>query len=311
LLGKQRPSVSVIIRRVVLPFALVGIVTVGAMSYYNYRITGDITRLPYLVHTQKYMMAALFIWQPLPPKPVFRHKILEDFHENFELPYYVEKHSFWGFIKVNLRALLWHLVVFGSILAIPLIGSAASIFSWSRKNYSGRFALCIYAFFIFGIMIETYSLPHYWAPVTALVYFFGLQGIRLWRVRHRGVGQFMVYGVPILSLTILAISTYFLVLTRDDFTGAQQRADLLMRLKEGEDRHLILLKYGPHHSYFMEWVYNDADINASKVVWARAMDIKDDCKLVDYFKDRKVWLLEIDYDEAPIKLKIFPRQMCA
>jgi hypothetical protein len=310
LLGKQQPPVSVIVRRVALPFAVIGIVTVSAMSYYNYRITGDITRLPYLVHTQKYMMSALFIWQALPPKPLYRHKIIEDFHAKFELPYYFEKHSLGGFIKVNFWALMRHFVVVGSIFAIPLIASAAAIISWSWRNYWGRFALSIYGFFILGIMIETYSLPHYWAPITALSYFFIIMGIRLWRARDRRVGQFMVFGLPVLSVTVLAISTYFLVFTRADFTGAQQRANFLAQLNEGKDRHLILVKYGPHHSFFMEWIYNDADIDASKVVWARAMDVKEDCKLVEYFKDRTVWLLEVDHDEAPIKPKAFQKGLC-
>ncbi len=310
LLGKQRPALGVMMRRVILPFAVIGIITVGAMGYYNYRITGNVTRLPYLVHTQAYMMSTLFIWQTLPPKPVFRHKIIEDFHEKFELPYYFEKRSLWGFIEVNFWALMRHFVVVGSIFAIPLIGSAAGILMWSWHNYWGRFALFIYGFFIVGIMVETYSLPHYWAPITALSYVFVLQGLRLWRARDRRVGQFVVFGLPLLAVTVLAITTYLLVSTRDDFSAAMQRARLLTQLKEGQDRHLILVKYGPRHSYFKEWVYNEADIDGSKVVWARDMDSKENCKLVEYFKDRLVWFLEINDDEAPIRLKSLPRQLC-
>ena len=106
------------------------------------------------------------------------------------------------------------------------------------------------------------------------------------------------------------MTTYHLVATHDEFTPARQRARLLQRLSEGDDRHLILVKYGPHHSYFMEWVYNDADIDGSKVVWARAMDAQEDCKLVAYFKDRKVWSLTIDHDEAPVRIELMPTQSC-
>jgi hypothetical protein len=310
LLGKQRPPVSVIVRRVALPFVVIGIVTVSAMGYYNYRITGDITRLPYLVHTQKYMMSTLFIWQTLPPKPVYRHKIIEDFHAKFELPYYFEKRSLWGFIEVNFWALMRHFVVVGSIFAIPLIGSAAGILTWSWHNYWGRFALFIYGFFILGIMVETYSLPHYWGPITALSYLFVLQGIRLWRARDRRIGRLMVFGLPLLSLFMLAVSTYFLIATQDEFAASRQRARLLTQLEEGREQHLIFVKYGPHHSYFREWVYNAADIDASRVVWARDMALKENCKLAAYYKDRLIWFLEIDEDEAPIRLKSFPKELC-
>jgi hypothetical protein len=41
-------------------------------------------------------------------------------------------------------------------------------------------------------------------------------------------------------------------------------------------------------------VYNDADIDASPVVWARAMDAASDAELIRYFGARHVWLLEPD-----------------
>ena len=85
---------------------------------------------------------------------------------------------------------------------------------------------------------------------------------------------------------------------------------MIQRLSEGGDRHLIVVKYGPHHSYFNEWVYNDADIDGSKVVWARAMDSQEDCKLLAYFEDRKAWSLAIDDDASPVRLEPIRRESC-
>jgi hypothetical protein len=310
LIGKNRPPAGVLIRSVLLPFALIGICTVGAMAYYNYRITGDVAQVPYLLHKQQYMMSALFVWQTLPPKPVYRHKLIENFHDRFELPPYLEKRTLGGFVRINFLALALYIVVVGSVFTISLIGSAKQLLSWAWNDRWGRFALFIYGFFVFGIMIETYSLLHYWAPVTALGYLFIVQGLRLWRARNPRVGQAVLIALPLLALAISAMTTDLLVATRDEFTPARQRARLMERLSEGEDRHLILIKYGPHHSYFHEWVYNEADIDASKVVWARAMDAKEDCKLVEYFKDRKVWSLAIDDDESPIRLEPMPTESC-
>jgi hypothetical protein len=58
---------------------------------------------------------------------------------------------------------------------------------------------------------------------------------------------------------------------------------------------------------FDEWVYNEADIDGSKIVWAREMDAAENAKLMDYFKDRQIWLLEAD--EQPPKLSLYPNTM--
>jgi hypothetical protein len=50
------------------------------------------------------------------------------------------------------------------------------------------------------------------------------------------------------------------------------RARILAQLKETTVRHLVMVRYGPGHSLHDEWVYNEANIDSAKVVWAREMD---------------------------------------
>jgi hypothetical protein len=64
------------------------------------------------------------------------------------------------------------------------------------------------------------------------------------------------------------------------------------------------VRYASNHSSLEEWVYNRADIDGSKVVWARDMGEAKNLELIRYFKDRKVWLLEPDLI-AP-KLSVYP-----
>jgi hypothetical protein len=159
-------------------------------------------------------------------------------------------------------------------------------------------------------MIETYSLLHYWAPITGIGYLFIMQGLRLWQARNPRVGQSVLIALPILALAVLAMTTYLLVATYDEFTPAWQRARLSKQLSQDGGRHLVIVKYGPLHSYFHEWVYNEADIDGSKVVWARAMDPQEDCKLVEYFKDRKIWSLAVDHYESPARIAPYPTESC-
>ena len=55
-----------------------------------------------------------------------------------------------------------------------------------------------------------------------------------------------------------------------------------------------------------EWVYNKADIDQAKVVWAHDMGQLENRKLVNYFKDHSIWSLPIERDDAPVKLIPFP-----
>jgi hypothetical protein len=60
------------------------------------------------------------------------------------------------------------------------------------------------------------------------------------------------------------------------------------------------VRYSPQHDLKIEWVYNGADIDGSKVVWSRDMGARDNQELLQYFSDRTAWVLEAD--ETPPKL---------
>ena len=79
------------------------------------------------------------------------------------------------------------------------------------------------------------------------------------------------------------------------------RSKLQGELKEYAEHHLVIVRYQPSHDPLGgEWVYNDADIDNSKTVWARDMGTAQNEELIKYFKNRRVWLLEPD--ETPPKL---------
>lgn len=72
----------------------------------------------------------------------------------------------------------------------------------------------------------------------------------------------------------------------------------LRQLRGG--KHLMIVRYELRHDPGDEWVYNGADLDGPPVVWARELDPASNRKLLDYFADRKAWLVEPDHRRARV-----------
>src|SRR5262249_42932789 len=83
------------------------------------------------------------------------------------------------------------------------------------------------------------------------------------------------------------------------------RTAVQAKLEAIPGKHLVVVRYRPEHEPFAEWIYNDPDIDQSKIVWAHEMGPENQ-ELLDYFKDPRVWLVQAD--EKPHKLSPYPSQ---
>jgi hypothetical protein len=86
------------------------------------------------------------------------------------------------------------------------------------------------------------------------------------------------------------------------------RAAVEARLEHLPGKQLAIVRYSPDHSPLDEWVYNAADIDNSKVVWAREMDNADNLDLIRYYKNRTVWLVQPDMHPAEVSPYPIPGQ---
>src|SRR5262249_42056941 len=117
-----------------------------------------------------------------------------------------------------------------------------------------------------------YLHPHYAAPVTGLVFFLIVQGFRYlewWQWRGRPIGRRLVSGTVALLVVLL-----FAPLAADLLGGQPHpipQAPVAARLNGIPGRHLVVVRFGPNHSCHDEWVYNGADIDGSRIVWAHDM----------------------------------------
>jgi len=61
-----------------------------------------------------------------------------------------------------------------------------------------------------------------------------------------------------------------------------------------------VVRYDHDHNVHDEWVYNGAEIDSAKVLWARELDPAQNAKLFAYFRDRHIWLVEPDTDNTEL-----------
>jgi hypothetical protein len=86
----------------------------------------------------------------------------------------------------------------------------------------------------------------------------------------------------------------------DDLSEPFRKA-VEMQLAALPGEHLVLVRYSKDHNSGEEYVYNDADIDHSKTVWAREIPGMDLRPLFNYFRNRDVWLYEPDEDDSIVR----------
>jgi hypothetical protein len=58
-------------------------------------------------------------------------------------------------------------------------------------------------------------------------------------------------------------------------------------------KHLVFVRYEAKHNWYDEWVFNDADIDSSRIVFARVCTPDSDRALADSMRDRDVWVADL------------------
>jgi len=120
-----------------------------------------------------------------------------------------------------------------------------------------------------------------------------LRHLRHAEINGKPVGIFLTRLVVLLAIDWIVIQAG--QVARHPMIGwANGRALLVNKLSSFPGKHLVIVRYDSSHNVHHEWVYNAADIDHAKIVWARDIPGQDLQPLIQYFKDREIWLLEAD-----------------
>ena len=288
-----------------MPAAMLLLFVAAGMGYYNYRVFGNALTLPYQVNRATYAVASIFVWERPRPEPAYRHHVMREFYIGFELPFFNGARAISGFLERSggkLAAVFFFFL--GPALMAPLMLLPRAV-----RDKRVRFLVLTGATFAVGLGANAWFGPHYAAPFTAALYGILLQAmrhLRVWRPEGQPAGLFLVRATSVVCLALVAVRLYAVPLKLVGpwpaicmWYGSEglgrPRAETVARLESYAGRQLAIVQYASKHDYINEWVYNAADIDKSKVVWARGMDEQSNAEVIRYFKDRTVWLVEPDY----------------
>ena len=277
--------------RVALP-ALAAVALAGAaLLAYDARVTGDPLLPPYLENLKRYYVAPLFLWQEEKPIPAYDHDVMRRFYVGWResersVRQDVEaKSPLYGF------ALWLHTfkIVGGAALACLLL----LVF---RRNRKTALLVVLLGGFMAGLSLQSVRLFHYLSPalgLLAVAVVLGLRTFSAFRVRGRRIGHHLA-AVLVLAAAVGLVRNTVLTLRPGERGYGIRRAEMIARLSAEEGRHLVFVEYGPRHDVHQEWVYNGADLEGTRILFARSILPGANERLLALYSGRRAWLLSPD-----------------
>jgi hypothetical protein len=315
LLGNPRIPAKERLMRTFLPIALILALAGMAMGYYFWRVTGNPLRMPYQEARETYATAPIFLWQSPRSERNLRHPVMREFYDRGEQALYDgEVRTAGGFLITKLA----FAVVFAAAYLSPWSIAPLLMSPRSLANRRVRILVAVGGVLFVGLMMEVFFLPHYAAPMTAVILAVlvqSLRHLRAWRRHSGGAGLLLVRALPIVALAALLARilapalgvpetepTAWWARVRPGDLGLA-RARVLEHLEKAPGQQLAIVRYNPAHNPLIqpEWVYNSADVDRAKVIWARDMGHSENRSLILYYRDRHVWLVEPDREPVAIE----------
>jgi hypothetical protein len=294
------------------PFAAVLVGCGAFLAYYDWRVYGKALTLPYEVNRATYAVAPHFVFNKIEQEPQYRYAVMRDFYVNGELQDFRNVRTVGGFVARTAQKAGVTVLFFFGIALLPALVALPRILADRRV----RFLLWGAVFFGIGIAVNAWIFPHYVAPLTAGIYALLIQGIRHLRCwgRRDGTGLSVFRGMAIVCvvLTVVRVAAHPLNIeigrwpTLFTWYGMEpsglERARISRDLASRPGPQLAIVRYASGHWPYDEWVYNDADIDRAKVVWAREPDDRSvPADLLRYFHGRSVWLIQPDVSSERIR----------
>jgi hypothetical protein len=293
--------------RAVPAVALAALAGIGITLVQNQQVTGSWMTLPAMLSQYQYGVPASLTFQAhavphreLTPQQELDYKMQRSFRGNTPET-----------IGSYLLRLEYRVRYYRFFFLVPLYLALPAFLATMRHS---RFAWVAVSLVIFALGVNFFPAFqfHYVAAIVCLFVLASVTGLeRLSRLTLRR----LPVGQTAARLIVFVCAAHFLfwyglhVFDDQPFSLAMQqyetwnaidhgdpggRVAVQEQLERAAGKDLVFVRYWPQHIFQQEWVYNAADIDGARIVWARDLGAAEDEKLRRYYPDRAVWLLEPD-----------------
>jgi hypothetical protein len=289
------------------PALLVLLPAIGLTLLQNKQVTGSWTTLPYMLSQYQYGVPAALTFQskPIPHNDLTPQQQLDYKMQLAFGPRGPET------VATYLTRLAYR-VRFYRFFFLPPLYLALIAFLFGLREV--RFALVAVTLLIFTLGVNFFPAFqfHYIAAITGLFVLVSVTGlqqlsrltIRGWPVGNEAARLIVflcfIHFVFFYGLHVFDTADFSLAMRRYEtwdvinHNNPERRIEINGQLAKIPGKLLVFVRYWPQHIFQDEWVYNEADIDRARIVWARDLGATEDEKLRRYYPDRTVWLLEPD-----------------
>jgi len=292
------PPWRTVTRRILVPLCAVMIMCGYFIGYYNFRLTGHALSFPHDVNIRSHLAIPQMAWQKTVAPFHFQNAQFTDYYNRW-WPANAWRYGRPDSITHIANSFESDAFKFFLFFAYPELLIPVLAVPWILRDRRMRFPVAQMIICFAGFLLVAFFHPHYAAALTATTFVLIVQGLRHFRQWHFSrifAGVHPSRAVVVTSILLSPLHPYSL----PPLSSMEDRQRIATRLQSMPGTNLIIVRYSSQHNSLGEWVYNAADINHAKIVWAREIPGISMQPLLDYFPNRRVWLAEPD--ENPPKL---------
>ena len=297
--------------RVAPEVVLVLIAPMAIMLFQNKAVTGSWTTLPEMLSQYQYGVPAALTLQsnPVPHRDLTREQALD---YKMQLSFHTGPETMTSYLERLEYRVRYYRFFFLAPLYLALV-----VFLVTIREFRFLWVALTLLLFSLGVNFFPAFQLHYIAAVTCLFVLVSVTGLeRLSRLSAgRSAARLIVflcvahflfwYGLHVfddseVSTAMRPYETWNAI----NHGNPERRTYVNRQLAQMPGKLLVFVRYYPQHIFQDEWVYNAADIDGARVVWARDLGEAEDEKLRRYYPGRAVWLLEPDF--RPPRLTALP-----